>query len=788
MGPASSSPGCPWPAASAVVVLATADSFGEVVRLDLDRGVRTTLTDHGSALPDVRLAHRTEREFAVSDGSTVHGWLLHDPDREGPRPLLLDVHGGPHNAWNGAADAVHVYHQELVARGWAVLLLNPRGSDGYGEEFFTGVAGEWGAADARDFLEPVDALVAEGLADPRRLAIAGYSYGGFTTCYLTAHDDRFAAAVTGGVVSDLTSMVGSSDDGTMFADLELGALPWTDPERYARLSPLSGVDRVRTPTLVLHGADDVRCPVGQAQAWHHALRVLGVPTRLVLYPGASHLFILDGPLSQRVDYNRRVLEWLEQYAGDASGPRPRGWTRSTGSSCSPRPASATGWSGAQLGILRTDPDGAGRTSSSTAAAGCLNRRTGSRVTADSLFQVGSVTKVYTATVALQLVDEGLVDLDAPLVGVLPGLRLADPDTTSGLTLRHLLTHTSGLDGDLFTDTGRGDDCLAGFTDGLAEAGQNHPLGATWSYCNAGFSLAGRVIEVLTGQTWDTAMRERLFDPLGLEHTVTLPEEALLHDTAVGHQAPAGQRLEPTPVWGLPRSTGPAGTVSAAVADVLAFARMHLHGGRAPDGGAVLSAATCADMADRHADLPDTHTLGDSWGLGWIRYDWDGHRLLGHDGSTLGQGAVLRLLPEAGLAVALLTNGGDVRSLAQDLLTRVFGTLAGVTPPAPLAPPAEPVGTDLGPYAGVYERASVRMDLTGGPDGARLTTTVTGPLAELLPETSTEHEVVGLDPDAGLFLARSAGDPQWSPLTLYSLPTGERYLHLGGRATRQVSPA
>ena len=135
----------------------------------------------------------------------MQAWLVRDPEREGPRPLLLDVHGGPHNAWNAAADEMHLYHQELAARGWAVLLVNPRGSDGYGEAFYDGVNGAWGVADANDFLEPIDALVAEGLADPERLAVTGYSYGGFMTCWLTAHDDRFKAAVAGGVVSDLVS-------------------------------------------------------------------------------------------------------------------------------------------------------------------------------------------------------------------------------------------------------------------------------------------------------------------------------------------------------------------------------------------------------------------------------------------------------------------------------------------------------------------------------------------------------------------------------------------------------
>ena len=234
----------------------------------------------------------------------------------------MDIHGGPHNAWNAAADEMHLYHQELVARGWTVLLVNPRGSDGYGETFYDALFGAWGEADAHDFLEPIDDLVAEGIADPKRLAVTGYSYGGFMTCYLTSSDDRFAAAVPGGVVVDAISMGGTSDDAHALSVLELGLLPWQDADRLTELSPYAQVGNVTTPTLVLHGADDVRCPVGQAQQWHYALAEHGVPTRLVLYPGASHIFPLAGLPSHRMDYYRRVVDWVEQYAGSAAGPRP----------------------------------------------------------------------------------------------------------------------------------------------------------------------------------------------------------------------------------------------------------------------------------------------------------------------------------------------------------------------------------------------------------------------------------------------------------------------------------
>ena len=756
------------------VVLATPTSFGEIVTVDLATGTEQVRTAHG--VSDTELFVREEREFTISDGTVVHGWLVRDPGRAaGPGPLLLDVHGGPHNAWNGAADEAHLYHQELAARGWTVLLLNPRASDGYGEAFFTATTGAWGTADAADLLEPIDQLVAEGIADPARLAVTGYSYGGFMTCYLTSRDDRFAAAVAGGVVSELTSMAGTSDVMHFFGAYELGGEAWTAGERYAEMSPFARVGDVTAPTLLLHGAADARCPVGQAQQWHTALRERGVPTELVLYPDAAHLFILTGPPSHRIDYNHRVAGWVERYTtGRPSRVDIAHWRRRLAAL-----AERHHVPGAALGILRVH-NGADDELAEV-AHGVLNVGTGVAATTDSVFQIGSITKVFTATVVMQLVDDGLLDLDTPIAELLPELRLADPQTTKQVTMRHLLTHTSGIDGDLFADTGRGDDCLEKYVALLADVPQNHPIGATWSYCNAGFVLAGRVIEKLTSRTWDAVVRERLFAPLGLTRTGTLPEEALLHRAAVGHSG----HEEPVvvPVWTFARALGPAGLINSTVGDVLAFARLHLTGGLAPDGTRLLSEAGAAAMTESHAVLPDPYTLGDSWGLGWIRHGWDGRRLVGHDGNTIGQAAFLRLLPDAGLAVAALANGGNTKDFYQDLYRELFAELAGVEMPRPLAPPDEPVAVDIAPHVGVYERTGARREVIVDPDGPILRATATGPLAELAPEPVTEYALVPVAED--LFVARDPALRTWQPVTFFRLPTGEPYLHFGGRATPKV---
>ncbi len=755
----------------AAIVLATKDSFGEVAVVDRATGKVDVRTKHGDAVSEAELFSRESREFTISDGTVVQGWLIRDTERTGAQPLLIDIHGGPHNAWNGAADSIHLYHQTLAARGWAVLLINPRASDGYGEAFYTAAIGAWGQADAPDFLEPIDQLVAEGLADPDRLAVTGYSYGGFMTCYLTSRDDRFAAAVAGGVVSDLTSLAGTSDGGHFMAVNEFAGL---SSGQYENSSPHAQVENVRTPTLILHGGEDVRCPVGQAEQWFTALRERDVPSRLVLYPGGAHLFILDGPPSHRVDYNRRVVDWVEQYAGSRVPIEAAHWSRRLAELARKHDVP-----GASLGILRVDTG-----EEVFATHGVLSKTTEVEVTEDSLFQIGSISKVWTSTVVMQLVDEGLLDLDAPIVDVLPELRLSDPEVTKRVTMRHLLTHTSGIDGDIFTDTGRGDDCVEKFVDLLEDAAQNHPLGATFSYCNSGFVLVGRVIEKLTGKTWDAAMRDKLYTPLGLTHTVTLPEEALLFRAAVGHDAPEGEELAPAPVWQLPRSAGPAGLITSRTKDVLAFARLHLTGGLTEDGTRILSAESAAAMADKQADVPDKHTLGDSWGLGWIRDEWGGRRIIGHDGNTIGQSAFLRLLPDAGLAVTLLTNGGHARDLYTELYREIFAELADVAMPRPLEPPATPVTVDASRHVGVYERAGAHVEVAEREGGLRVVYTTTGPLAELMPEKVQEFDLVAVSDT--LFLLRMPGGQFWTPVLFYTLPTGEPYMHFGARATPKVS--
>ncbi|MDF2506923.1 MAG: beta-lactamase/prolyl oligopeptidase [Microbacterium sp.] len=763
-------------ASSAAIVLATPESFGDVAFLDLADGTTRVLTEYGT--PDLDLVVAEERRFTISDGTVVTGWLRRDPEARGPQPLLLDIHGGPHNSSNGAADLTHPYHQVLARRGWTILTLNPRGSDGYGDAFFSAVSGGWGVNDANDFLEPLDQLVAEGIADPARLTVTGYSYGGYMTCFLTSRDDRFAAAVAGGVVTDLFSMGGTSDFGHYLSSKENGGLPWRDEERLSAQSPYTQVDRVTTPTLILHGAADDRCPVGQAEQWFAALRERDVPTRLVLYPGGSHLFPLSGTPSHRADFSQRIIDWVEQYAPPAGKPvrarlDARHWQQRLSAL-----AEAHKVPGATLGILRLGEEPV------YAHHGILNVRTGIETTDDSVFQIGSMGKVWTASVIMRLVDEGTLDLDAPIVDYVPEFASSDPEVTRTVTMRHLLSHTSGIDGDVFTDTGRGDDTLEKYVALLDGVAQNHPLGATMSYCNSGFVLAGRVIEKITGTTWDQAMRDLLFTPLGLTHSSTLPEEAIMFRAASGHTLVGDDGPELAPAWMLPRSMGPAGLINSTTADILAFARMHLTGGLAADGTRVLSEESVTRMQQHEVDVPDPYSLGDSWGIGWILFDWDGRKLIGHDGNTIGQSSFLRILLDEGVAVTLLSNGGNTRDLYDALFGEIYAELADLTIPAGLVPPEEPFTDDFSEFEGVYDRSGVRTEIFRDEDGLRMRTTLNGPLAAMLPDPVQEHPLVPVR--RGEFVMRPEGEQAWHAVVFYSLPSGERYLHHGVRAAPKVS--
>ncbi|MCZ2826781.1 MULTISPECIES: serine hydrolase domain-containing protein [unclassified Modestobacter] len=353
-----------------------------------------------------------------------------------------------------------------------------------------------------------------------------------------------------------------------------------------------------------------------------------------------------------------------------------------------------------------------------AAAGSLSTATGVAATPDALFQIGSITKVWTATLVMQLVDEGLVSLTDPVSAHLPGFTLADEDAARTLTVEQLLSHTAGFEGDVFTDTGRGDDALERYVAGLGDLAQLFPPGEQFSYNNAGYCVLGRLVEVLRGKPYDECLAERLFTPLGLTHAAASPYEAIVHRVAVGHVRPEPDAPEvPAPMWAMARSNAPAGsTLAMRPRDLLAFARMHLEAGKAPDGSTVLDAGTVAAMQERRVRLPDIRVMGDAWGLGWELFDGHGTPVVGHDGNTIGQASFLRVLPERGIAVVLLTNGGDPYGLYRDVVGHVLRELADVQLRELPVPPADPPRVDATRYVGTYSSRVADLVVSQDDDG------------------------------------------------------------------------
>lgn len=292
-------------------------SPGDIHVCGLDGGDAGPITSINKEIfANIEMFLPQRRLFTAPDGKEIEGWVITGTgDDSAPRPLLLEIHGGPHNAYGPFFPTASLHRLELAAKGWNILFINSRGSDGYGEEFFRALQAGWGTNDLGDFMSAVDALVADGTADPDRLAVTGYSYGGYMTNWIVGHTDRFAAAVTGGCVTNLFSQYGASDFGGFFTS-EVEAAPFENRELYSSLSPITFIENVTTPMLVLHGQNDDRCPIGQAEEWFASLTRQRKVAEMVIYPGASHLFILQGRPSHRLDYSRRLVDWVTRYAGD----------------------------------------------------------------------------------------------------------------------------------------------------------------------------------------------------------------------------------------------------------------------------------------------------------------------------------------------------------------------------------------------------------------------------------------------------------------------------------------
>jgi dipeptidyl aminopeptidase/acylaminoacyl peptidase len=288
----------------------------EVHLLDLDgRGSpssapRRVTRLNDDALSEINVVEPVER-WVECDGRRIQGWLF--PARGSgagapPPPLVAQIHGGPHAfyAWAPTWE-----FQVLAGAGLSVWASNPRGSDGYGEAFNAANFRDWGPGPMRDVIAGIEALVADGLANPARLGVTGGSYGGYLTNWILANDQRFRAGLTARCASDMTMLMLTGDiSGGEFGRQEFGTAPWEEPDYYREISPLTYAANIRTPLLIQHSEKDLRTTIGQAEALFTVLRSLGRPVRLMRVPEETHELTRSGTPFRRVENLVQVRDWF----------------------------------------------------------------------------------------------------------------------------------------------------------------------------------------------------------------------------------------------------------------------------------------------------------------------------------------------------------------------------------------------------------------------------------------------------------------------------------------------
>ncbi len=344
------------------------------------------------------------------------------------------------------------------------------------------------------------------------------------------------------------------------------------------------------------------------------------------------------------------------------------------------------------------------------AHGTANAATGAPMREDTGFLFGSVTKVLTTTLVLQQVERGLLDLEAPVTKYLPEFALRTPGAADRILVRHLISHTNGIDADLYFPDASGRDALKTYVAGLASScGTLFEPGEQLSYSNGGMIVAGRLLEVVTGLPFPELLERDVYAPAGMKDSSTSAARAILRGTAIGHfPDPATMTPRPTDMFMLPDTWGPAGgTPIGTVADLLAFGRTHLAGGVSPAGARLLSAESVALMQRVSHDMatPNVPPMG----LGWVRYPFGDTTVLAMSGASPGGVAILCVVPGHDLVFTAFGNTPGAIVLQDRILQLLLRDHLGVPVPAVLTEPEPDV--DLAPYVGTYRSDQLRIDVS-----------------------------------------------------------------------------
>lgn len=338
----------------------------------------------------------------------------------------------------------------------------------------------------------------------------------------------------------------------------------------------------------------------------------------------------------------------------------------------------------------------------SAAAGIANAKGQLPVVDQTLFQIGSTTKIYNAVLLMQLVESGEVDLDQPVAAYLD-VRISPEAREDVITPRHLLSMTSGIDNGPYHDTGRNDDAVEKYLSCLADIPMVHEPGHGYGYTNASSDIAGRITELKRGKSWDDVLTEHLIGPLALEHTDALQERILQHPVAVGH---TGTRSEPSPLpfWALYRGHAPAGATLCASASDLTRLGQTLLG----DGNGVLSAESLAQMHTKQVDTP-TRFMAHGWCLGPYYKVWDGVEIYGHSGTNMGGSSTLLWIPSKGMSIAVTCNEPPNGYPLAELCFREILAEQGIQMPDKAKPTDPESGIDSLP--GMYTAHGVEIEIS-----------------------------------------------------------------------------
>jgi len=284
---------------------------GELHIANLDGSNERQITQVNSQHMDEIAFPRIEHLLYESEeGVEIEGWLLLPNEGEAPYPTILYIHGGPHG-WYG--NQYGSDFQMLAGAGYAVLIVNPRGSSGYGDAFATALSGHWGVMDYQDLMAGIDYVIDKGFSDADRLGVCGLSYGGFMTCFTVGQTNRFKAAVAENPITDLVSRYGTADMGQWGSLSELGGKPHEIPDVYRRSSPITYAHNCTTPTLLIQGEADYRCPAGQSEQFYTHLKANECIVEMIRFPGMSHVASINGPIQIQKTQNEALLGWMNKY-------------------------------------------------------------------------------------------------------------------------------------------------------------------------------------------------------------------------------------------------------------------------------------------------------------------------------------------------------------------------------------------------------------------------------------------------------------------------------------------